>query len=256
MNSIQMRKVRDLTVWEWTNEEWIIFSADSLGGIGERVHDVYRAMPEDVGYFTARVGLFELLAAGATPTLLVDTLSVGGEYASRIITGIRDAVIEAGLPESFPITGSSEDNVQAEVTAVGLTLIGRVTKVNFRPGCSVHGDEVWLIGMPKSAPNDDVFREDKSTISFAQLREITHLANVHDILPIGSKGCYDEALQMARSAGLQFLLDPFVDKNLLVKSGGPATSVMVAGNLSNLEYFRNLQKQLPCTYLGILEDKK
>ncbi len=245
-------QIRDLTIWKSLHDEWIVFATDSLGGIGERLHDEYAAPAEDVGYFTTRVALFELISANVTPRLVINTLSTGGAYAKRIISGIRVAVQESGLPDTFPITGSSEDNISAQVTALGVTVAGHVTHERFRPGSGRNGDEVWLIGMPKSAPLDNVFRGDPAAISFAQLYTLSNMEGIHDILPVGSTGAFNEAKQLAASAGLHFIPISGVGNGILAKSGGPATAVIVAGQLSNQPSWRDFTKQLPCMHLGKL----
>lgn len=248
-----LMQIRDLTIWKWTTKEWLVFATDNLTGIGERPHDKFAATPEDVGYFTARVALFELLASGAIPKLVIDTVSVGGTYGKRTIAGIREAVREAGLPDTFPITGSCEDNMTATITALGITAIGQVLQTAFRPGTVRAGDEIWLVGIPKCAPHDHVFRGDRECVSFSQLQILLSMNTVREILPVGSRGANYEAQQLATTAGLRFLPQPTAAEEVATKSGGPATVVLAAGKLSNDLNWHNFCKQIPCLYLGILE---
>lgn len=249
-----LMQIRDLTIWKWTTEEWLVFATDNLAGIGERLHDEFAATPEDVGYFTARVALFELLASGATPKLIIDTVSAGGTYGKRTIAGIREAVREMGFPDTFPITGSSENNVSATVTAVGITAVGHVLQPAFRPGTVHVGDEVWLVGIPKSAPGDQVFRWDSTSVSFSQLHVLLTMNSAREILPIGSRGAIYEAQQLATTAGLRFLPQEAAIQGIATKSGGPATAVLAAGRLSNDQNWHDVCKQIRCLHLGILEE--
>jgi hypothetical protein len=246
-------KVRDLTIWKVTEDNWVVIATDSLGGIGQQPCDEVSALPQDVGYFTARVVLFELMAAHVTPNIIINTLSVGGAYAGKIVEGIREAILEAGLGHDFPITGSSEDNVPAKLTALGVTALGSVNRQAFWPGKAQPEDEVWLVGMPKSAPSDKVSRHDTTSVSFAQLIALQKIPNLHEILPVGSKGAWFEAGQIASTAELRWLPFPIANTEIWHHSGGPATAVLVAGQFTNESGWLQIKAQLPCTRLGMLE---
>ncbi len=255
--------MRDLTVWPLADEQWLVFATDNLVGIGELAFDQAQATPEEVGYFTARVALMELIASGATPMLLIDTMSGGDPkeeaYARRMLTGIREAVAEADLPPTFTITGSSEKNIVIPVTSLSLTVIGHVAPSAFRVGTSCVDDEVWLIGVPKSAPEDRVTREDTTIVSFSLLHELSSLACVHEIVPIGSRGAMAEAKTMAE-IGQDLRFCPknteasLEERKFWTKSAGPATALLVAGTkLSQDQRFIQIAKQIPSVWLGDME---
>ncbi|MDA8336069.1 MAG: hypothetical protein M0Z41_13980, partial [Peptococcaceae bacterium] len=86
-----INRVRDLILWETEDPATLVIASDNLGGIGSLPQDKYSCPPEDAGYFTARVVLFELLAAGALPRLMLFNLANGGDYARRILQGVREA---------------------------------------------------------------------------------------------------------------------------------------------------------------------
>lgn len=255
-------QVRDLTIWQWTSEEWLVFATDNLVGIGELALDQFTAPPEDVGYFTARVALFELLSSGAVPQMIVNALSTGdtggGSYGERIVKGIREAVHEAGLPGDFPITGSSESNITSLITTLSVTAVGRVFEKDFRLGTVRAGDEVWLVGIPKSAPQDTVQRVDERSISFSQLLGLLAMNAVREVLPIGSRGAMYEARSMATTAGLRLVQRPQRVQGdvegIETKSGGPATAVVVAGKLAHDPQWQHICSQIPCHQIGQLED--
>ena len=249
----ELEQIRDLTVWHWNATQWLVIATDNLVGIGEQAHDDFTATAEEVGYFTARVALFELLAAGATPELLINTVGIGGKYKERMTWGIREALREARLPHDFPITGSTETNLVPSTTALGITIIGQVTSDGFRPGTAVLHDEVWLFGIPKSAPNDPVFRTDTTSISFDQLHHLRTIPAVREILPVGSHGAEYEAEQLAITANLRFTRRSVDKEEWMKKSGGPATAALVVGALSEHPEWRILSSQIPCTFLGRLE---
>ena len=259
----ELTQIRDLTIWKWTRQEWLVFATDNLTGIGKLAFDQFEAPPEDVGYFTARVALFELLSSGATPQMVIDTASAGGSerssYTERIVSGIREAVQEAGLPDVFPITGSSEDNILSPITTLSVTAVGQVFQADFRPGTVRAGDEVWLVGIPKSAPHDPVLRSDKTSVSFRQLLDLLGMNAVREALPVGSRGAIYEAHEMAATAGLRFLHRPQIvpgnREGIATKSGGPATAVIVGGRLSLDPRWHTICSQIPCYHLGQLEDE-
>ncbi len=242
--------MRDLLLWELKDPATLVYACDSLGGIGALPRDRYRCPPEDVGYFTARVVLFELLAAGVLPQLLLFTFANGGEYAARILAGIRLALAEAGLPEDFPANGSSEKNMAPEITAVGLTLVG-VRGENFRPGTAKPGDGLWLVGRPKSAPTDPVVKGDPEICGFDHLRTLAREPGVHDILPIGSGGTLPEIERLAQESGTRAVTDPDLAA-LLVKSGGPATALVVSASPQAAGTLAGLGCSLPVRQVGSL----
>ncbi len=247
-----LTQIRDLIIWKLNPKEWLVFATDNLAGIGELTHDRFAASAEDAGYFTARVALFELLTSGAAPTLIIDTVSAGGTYGERIIAGIRAAVREAGLPDEFPVTGSTESNVPIAVTALGVTVVGHVPPPTLRLGSARAGDEVWLVGTPKSAPHDQVLRGDPASVSFSRLHRLLAMSSVREVLPVGSRGAVREAQQLATTTGLRFLPLPTAAEEIATKSGGPATAVLVAGRLSGDPHWRGVSTQIPCLHLGNL----
>lgn len=259
----ELTQIRDLIIWKWTSEEWLVFATDNLAGIGELAFDQLSAPPEDVGYFTAKVALFELLSSGAIPQMIIDTVSAGDSggdsYGERIMTGIREAVQEAGLPVDFPITGSFEKNISSPITTLSVTAVGRVFQAAFRPGTVRARDEVWVVGIPKSAPHDHVMRMDETSVSFTQLLDLLDMNAVREVLPIGSRGAIYEAQEMAATAGLRFLQRSQIEYRnaevIATKSGGPATAGIVAGRLSHDPRWHNICIQIPCHYIGQLVDE-
>ncbi len=248
--------MRDLLLWELADPATLVMASDSLGGIGALPQDRYSCPPKDVGYFTARVVLFELLAAGAVPRLLLFTLANGGEYARQILAGVRLALAEAGLPEDFPVNGSSEKNMATEMTSAGFTLIGTRSE-RYRPGSAQPGDGLWLVGRPKSAPADPVVRGDPEFCSFAQLADLDRESGVHDMVPVGSGGALPEIERMAEQSRTRAVIDPSF-AGLLDRSGGPATALVVAASEQAVEVLGRLgvsasPPSVPVTRVGILE---
>lgn len=223
------RAVRDLTVLDLAGGFSLVVAVDSDGGIGPREHDVVRVSDYLLGRFAMRVPLLEIVSSGAAPIAAFDmlTMSMGGG-GSEIVRGIRAELVEAGLPEDFPLSGSTEDNVPTTMTGVGTTVIGVVAEKDFRPGSSKAGDVVLCAGVPKSGPDDEIRLDDPEIVRPAEIADLRGIEGVHDLLPVGSSGVAHEALVMAQSAGLAFADaagPPPVDT---AKSAGPSTCVLLS----------------------------
>lgn len=226
-----VRRVRDLSLLPLTEDSVLVVACDSLGAIGPKPQDAVAASGEDVGYFTARVSLLEVICAGATPVLVVDALAVELEpTGGAILDGVRVACVEAGIDPALAITGSTEENVPTSQTGVGITVLGVAPVAALRPGTSQSGDGVYLVGIPKSAPGQRVFRGDPEMATLGGVRALLAQPGVHDLLPVGSKGVAWEARQMATSAGLAFQPATDVDPELSRRSGGPATALLISAS--------------------------
>lgn len=218
--------MRDLTLFETTPGEYLVVACDSDGGIGEKPRDVVRVSAEAVGAFAVRVPLFEVLACGAAPFLVVDCLSVEMEpYGARILAAIREYARGAGLTEDAQFNGSSEENVPTEQTGVGVSVLGLVRVADFFPGCSRAGDVVACAGVPKSGPRYTLSPEDPELLSLAELMAIRRRPLVRDVLPVGSRGVAYEAGELARSAALEYVPDPTPGVDLR-QSAGPSTCAL------------------------------
>ena len=220
--------VRDLTKIALTNEYSLIIAVDSAGGIGILEGDTVKCDPYQLGRFAMRVPLLELLSCGAYPLAAFDMLTIPMKGSGeKIVKGVRDELKQIGLKGDFPLSGSTEDNVPTSMTGIGTTIVGLVHSRDFRPGKSEFGDVIMCVGIPKSAPGDNVSLDDKEMVNQNDILDILKIEGIHDILPVGSKGVKYEANEMARSASLNFK----VEKNTVIdinKSGGPSTCVIVS----------------------------
>jgi hypothetical protein len=222
-------QIRDLTVLQLVGDMQMVVAVDSDGAIGEKESDVVKVTGYECGRFGARVPLMEILASGAVPVAAFDALAVEMEpYGRSIIKGVRDELSSIGLPDTFPLSGSTEDNIPTVQTGIGVVIIGIVSKHDFKPGTSMPGDRVLCIGIPKSGPNDHISLEDPDIADSKTVAQLRNIDGVHDILPVGSKGVLYEANELARIAGLTFQKqDSVID---MVKSAGPSTCFLVSTN--------------------------
>lgn len=222
--ALSVRRVRDLTVVDQAGlPSWII-ACDSVGSIGPKPADAYPADARTVAHFAARVPLVEALATGASPQIIVDTLSVELDPTGReMIAEICALAAELGLgPER--VTGSTEDNVPSAATGIGVTVLA--TAAELRPGTASAGERVLCLGRPTSAPHDRVEIGDRRMISLEALAAVLRVDGVSDVLPVGSKGVGHEAAELAATNGLTLL--PSAHDVDLAHSGGPASCVLVA----------------------------
>ncbi len=229
------RRVRDLTALELGNGISLVVAVDSDGGIGPRENDVVKVSDYLLGRFAIRVPLMEILCCGALPLAAFDMLTMSMEDGgNEIVRGIRDELAEAGLPEDFPLSGSTEDNVPTTMTGVGTTVLGLVHDNDSRPGTSQADDVVLCAGLPKSGPEDEIRLDDGEIARQSQVRTLLGVDGAHDLLPVGSRGVLYEAEEMGKSAGLRFVesseaaIDP-------TKSAGPSTCVLVSAQAQKIE---------------------
>ena len=243
VTSNAVRKVRDLLLLELTPGMEMVIACDSDGGIGPKEKDLIQVPGEVLGHFAARVPLMEILASGAVPALVVNTLAVEMEpTGSTIIAGIRDETVAAGMDAEKMVTGSTEDNVPTVQTGLGVVVIGFVTGEDFRPGKSMSDDLVICVGSPKSAPDDEVTLDDSEITDTHCVKILAGLDFVHDILPVGSKGIAHEQSELAHYAGLTLVPeeDPVID---IFKSAGPSTCVLVSVPPDTVDKVRSVVQQ-------------
>lgn len=249
--ALAVRQVRDLSVVDLIPGLLLVTACDSDGSIGPKPADQVRVSAYHIGRFGARVALMELLACGARPFLLLDTLAVEMDPTGReIIAAVRDEAAAAGLDDPAAVNGSTEDNVPTQMTGMGVTALGLCAADRFRPGTARRGDLVVCIGRRKSGPEDEIVLADPELMDLPALRALLPLAGVRDILPVGSHGIAHEAGQMAAAAGLAFVSapDPGVD---LIKSAGPGTCCLCAADPAAVANVRAATGK-PCFIVGEL----
>jgi hypothetical protein len=193
------RQVRDLSLWQ-VGEVVHVVACDANASVGELPADFLQRPPEEAGYNATKVPLMEVLATGARPLLVVNTLCGPlDEYGSRVVDGVRRALAEVGSDAA--LTGSDETNMTTTQTGVGVTVIGAVAAAELRVGASRAGDVVVCVGTPK----DGVvvpYREGDADIAAPRHVVAALGAGVRELLPVGSKGVAYELGQLSATAGL------------------------------------------------------
>ena len=205
---------------------FMTIASDTLGAIGEKPGDRIRVAPEICGRMTARVCLMETLAAGARPFAL--TALTCNEYEPtgvRLMAGIRRETEEAGFTD-LPVSGSAEDNMQTDMTALGITLLGECDRLLWR--LAGEGEGVYLLGLPYVG--EEVLAHFDDLPGVSQLGRLRESSSVGDMIPCGSRGIAWELRVLERETGLSVKPDAGLDCALLQKSAGPATCAIFTMN--------------------------
>ena len=242
-----MFEFRDLTIVDITPELRMVISCDSSGGIGNKEGDVVKVDPEITGYFTTHVAMMELLAVGATPVSIINTLGVEmDDTGQRIINGINRAIEPLNMKEDIIITGSTEENIPVCQTSMGITIVGLIDKSKWRIKKTSKDDLIVVIGIPKVV--NELAQDMNDVASLKLLLELIKDPCIKDILPVGSKGIAYEAGVMANTNDLEFEL---VDNSCmdLQKSAGPATCIIIAVDKDGYEKLKNVVN-IPVNCIG------
>lgn len=248
-----INRFRDLTFIDFSEKEKLVVACDSLGAIGSKEKDVVKVPAYVVGRIISRVPILEVLASGALPISIINTLTVEmNPTGVEIIRGITDEIKDLDFDPSKLINGSTEDNVPTIQTGVGITVLGRLHSESSRLGTSKPSDKVFIIGLPKVGA--EVFLDDPETMNIKTMLTLLTMKDVHEILPVGSKGIQYEAelLASAVNCSVEYEYEN-IDMDIH-KSGGPASSVIISVKADSCWNKDNLRDKLkkPVHLLGEL----
>ena len=212
-------KHRDLTLTPLPAGTLVV-ACDSCGAVGSKPDDVLQIPAYYTGRFTARVALMEVLAFGAAPVAVVDTISCEmSPTGQEILRGIRDELTVAGIGSDL-LTGSTEENFPTKMTALGVTVVGWTsTGPDFCP--SHAGDLVYCIGTPQVG-GAVTLEGNEAIASYGDLTALRALDGLRELVPTGSHGIRWEVENLAAYNGLRFLAEPGLPLDL-DQSTGPAT---------------------------------
>ncbi|MBU5427582.1 hypothetical protein KQI41_14430 [Tissierella pigra] len=244
---MNISKYRDLTLIDINEEQLLIISCDSAGGIGNKKNDVVKTTPEVIGYFTTQVALMEILSFGAKPITVINTLSVEmNDTGKRIIKGIKEALEPLDFHNINLITGSTEENFPVTVTGIGITIIGIINKKEWRKHYTEPGLIATVVGLPKVG--NEVLNDSNTIMSTSKLLELKKKRYIKEILPVGSKGILYELNQMSKTNNIKYFLEDNLSIDIY-KSGGPSTCVIVSMEESKYGELKN-EISIPVNRIG------
>ncbi|EOD00391.1 AIR synthase related protein [Caldisalinibacter kiritimatiensis] len=245
---MNVKKFRDLTFISINENQYIVISCDSSGGIGNKEKDIVKVSPEKLGYYTTNVALRELLAIKARPITIVNTLSVEmNNTGKKIIEGIKRAIEPLEYFEDIIITGSTEENFPVCQTGMGITVVGIIDKTQWKQPKTTKGSLAVVVGIPKVG-EEVVHDKEKETLTLEVLLQLCKETYIQEILPVGSKGILYELSEIARTNNLLYGINEDITLDLN-KSAGPATCAIVT---VEQKYYHNLKKKcsIPINIIG------
>lgn len=214
---------RDVNFVSISDDYYLAIACDSCGGIGEKEKDVVKVSPYIVGRFTTRLNLMEILSVGASPKALTAAIcNEPSPTGDGILMGIKDELKELSI--DLPITISTEKNIETCQTGLGITIVGLVEKKSLRINKTKAGDKLYCVGVPKVG--DEVSLDDTQIATSLLVIELLKIPDLHDIIPVGSRGIEGEAEMLTSFLGLKLSWNKDLPVDIK-KSAGPATCVLV-----------------------------
>lgn len=214
-------KGRDVEVVSISGGQYIVTACDSSGAIGLKEFDVVKVPPSITGRYAARVALLEVMAVGAVPRVLTAAIcNEPSPTGEGILHGVQEELKSLGLMD-LQIAISTEKNMPTSQTSVGITVVGTCEKEKLRIGTSISGDRVYCIGMPLVG-NEVAAAEDFQIVKGEHLIKLLNKTEIHDIIPVGSRGVMGEMESLCSTLQLGFILEGGEEIDLR-KSGGPST---------------------------------
>lgn len=242
---------RDVEVVSINKAQYLVASCDSCGAIGMKDLDALKITWSITGRLTTRVALLEVLSTGAVPQMM--TVAISNEphpTGDRILEGVREELESAGLT-TLPMAISTEKNMFTQQTGLGISVIGVAEKKQLRIGTAQSGDNVYCLGFPKVGPEVNN-PEDSEIVQVKDIQLLLDTPEIHDIVPVGSRGIRTEAQQLATRVNCQLIFDPSCVLDL-DKSAGPSTCLIFSSTSSSaLDLSSSAFQRLPITKVGKL----
>lgn len=242
---------RDIEVAQINSEQYLVAACDSCGAIGLKEFDVVKVPWAITGRFTTRVALLEVLTTGAIPKLITAAISNEPQpVGEEIIKGVKEELEFSGL--KLPLAISTEKNMTTQQTGLGISVIGVAEKSHMRIGTSQPGDWIFCIGIPKVG-NEISDPEDCEIVNVKHIKALLEISDIHDIIPVGSKGILGEVQILASSLNSHFKSNS-PGKLDLQKSAGPSTCLIFsAGSEKSSQEVSEFIEQISVVNIGRLE---
>ncbi|WP_125770130.1 hypothetical protein [Companilactobacillus furfuricola] len=224
---------RDLTITPLTKTEDLVVSCDISAGFGDRKLDIVKCAPQISVSFTLRTAMLELISYGATPLNVVDTLSV--EYDPTGISMIKQMqtdLAEMGF-SNIAINGSTEDNLDIQMTTVSVTVIGKAAHRVDAPSKTA---SVFQLGTP--LVGEEVLANLDNIFSVKEALYLRKEASVVDMIPVGSKGIGYELSVLAKSDHQELLIENDIEPTEFNKTAGPSTVLLIVVDNQDVAEFK------------------
>jgi hypothetical protein len=247
-----IRRLRDLSLVSLLGDLILVVACDSNASIGEKPQDALPKEYAEVGISALKVPMMEVLAAGATPLLIINALCMEMEPSGRkFIEAMRGELIRCGFDPDIMLTGSTEDNALTVQSGIGVTVIGLAVEEKLRLGQASAGDVVLCAGNPKGGVKIPYAEGDLDIASISTVVALNTVPGVHEILPVGSKGVVYEAHELARSVDRDFQLVDDPPAISLYDSAGASTAVLVAADPKQVDAVRSAVS-VPVYVVGVI----
>jgi hypothetical protein len=237
---MEVKKVRDLTLIKIDKNKTMVVACDSCGSVGMKEGDSLKVNPFYTGKYTARVALLEVLCTGAEIVTVVDAIcNEMKNTGEKIIRGIEEELSAARI-NRVVLTGSTEENFPTVSTALGITVIGIVETDNLKVNSVKTNSIVVSIGLPKVG-GEVKLNNDEDIVHYSDIEILLHTKGVYEIIPVGSKGIFNEACQLAKHNGMKLKIEENINVDIN-KSAGPSTVVIAAVSdkvMDNIKHLRN-----------------
>ena len=235
-----MFNYRDLTIVPKDNDTSIVIACDTVASYGMKSNDTFYCTNILLAACCMRVTLMECLSLNATPTLSINLFGVEmNPTGMELLEGIKQELSKAGYPNLL-MNGSTEENIVTSSTSVGITLLSEVKNSELLFKKAVKGDYIVHIGQPYLG--QEVVDNFNKMVSYRDIERLKSFGkDIKEICPVGSKGALYEAKEIAEHNQLMFKLNSDIssDNEILFKSAGPASTILVVASEHILEKIKN-----------------
>jgi hypothetical protein len=235
---MEVNKIRDLTLIKINKNKTMVVACDCCGSVGMKEGDYLKVNPFYTGKYTARVAILEVLCTGAEIVTVVDAIcNEMNNTGEEIIRGIEEELKAAGI-NRVVLTGSTEENFPTVSTALGVTVIGIVNNDALKVNSVKNNTIVVSIGLPKVG--DEVkLNNDEDIVHYRDIDILLHTMGVYEIIPVGSKGIFYEARELAKFNGMKLKIEEDIKLDIM-KSAGPSTVIIAAVSDKAIDSIKHL----------------
>jgi len=175
-----INSLRDISLLQINEKELLVIACDSAGGLGEKKYDQVKVSNKILGKYTVKVPLMEVMSIGAEVISVIDNLAV--EYkptGKEIIAGIKENL--KLLSSAELLNGSTEENIKTVQTALGVTVIGKITLEKLKKYTFSNKNNIIVAaGLPLVGENLMKYKSKAVNLKkFLQLKELDYIVNFY-----------------------------------------------------------------------------